>query len=139
MNSVNMQFNAIPENEGFIRIAVSGFLLYLDVTMEELNDIKTAVSEAVTNVILHAYKQNDGIVYFDISEDNKNITIKIRDTGKGIEDIEKAKQPFYSTDTISERAGLGFTVMESFMDELIINSKINCGTEIIMTKRLQQG
>ncbi len=136
MNSVDMVFNAVAENEAFIRVAVSGFLLYLNPSLEEINDIKTAVSEAVTNVIIHAYKIPEGKVYFSISEDNKNITITIKDNGFGIEDIKKAKQPFYSSDLISERAGLGFTVMESFMDSLEIKSQVGIGTEIIMTKRL---
>lgn len=136
MNNVDMVFKAIAENEAFIRVAVSGFLLYLDPSLEEINDIKTAVSEAVTNVIIHAYKKKKGDVHFSISEENKNITIIIKDNGDGIEDIEKAKQPFYSTDLTTERAGLGFTVMESFMDSLKIISQVGIGTEIIMTKRL---
>lgn len=136
MNNAYMIFKAAAENEAFIRVAVSGFLLYLDPSLEDINDIKTAVSEAVTNVIIHAYKNSEGNVYFSISEENRDITIIVKDEGRGIENIEKAKQPFFSDDLISERAGLGFTVMESFMDSLEIKSQVGIGTEIIMTKRL---
>lgn len=136
MNTFSIEFDAVPENEAFIRITISGFLLYIDPSVEELNDIKTAVSEAVTNVILHAYKDTKGKVYLCCSEENKKIIIHIKDTGVGIADIDKAKEPFYSTDIDSERAGLGFTVMEAYMDSLEIISSENKGTEIIMTKQI---
>lgn len=136
MNDFKIAFKAIPENEAFIRIAISGFLLYLDPSVEELNDIKTAVSEGVTNVILHAYKDCIGDVELYCCEDNRKIKITIKDNGIGIDDIEKAKEAFYTSDLSSERAGLGFTVMEAFMDEFQVESYVGNGTTITMSKQL---
>lgn len=135
MNYMKITFKAVPENEAFIRTAVAGFLLYLNPNIEDLTDIKTAVSESVTNVILYAYDE-EGDIDVICSEENKKITISVKDYGKGIDNIEKAREPFYSTDLTSERAGLGFVMMDSFMDSLDIKSEIGKGTEIIMTKQL---
>lgn len=123
-------------NEGFSRVAVSAFVSCLDPNVEELTDIKTAVSEAVTNAIVHGYKEKQGKIYITVSLfENNNIRIKIRDRGVGIEDIPKAMEPLYTT-AGSERAGLGFAVMESFMDKVRVSSKPGKGTTVTMEKRI---
>ncbi len=123
-------------NEGFSRVAVSAFVSCLDPNVEELTDIKTAVSEAVTNAIVHGYKEKQGKIYITVSLfENNNIRIKIRDKGVGIEDVPKAMEPLYTT-AGSERAGLGFAVMESFMDKVRVSSKPGKGTTVTMEKRI---
>ena len=123
-------------NESFARVAVASFVSQLDPTLEELSDIKTAVSEAVTNSIVHAYKNTIGTVYIEtqIFED-RSIKIKIRDTGCGIDNVDKATEPLFTT-VGGERSGLGFSVMQSFMDYLKVTSKPGKGTTVIMKKRL---
>lgn len=123
-------------NESFARVAVASFVSQLDPTLEELSDIKTAVSEAVTNSIVHAYKNTIGTVYIgvEIFED-RSVKIKIRDTGCGIDNVDKAMEPLYTT-VGGERSGLGFSVMQSFMDYLKVTSKTNKGTTVVMKKRL---
>ena len=123
-------------NESFARACVSAFAAQLDPTIEEINDIKTAVSEAVTNCIVHAYKNKLGNIYIsgEILENN-TIRVKIRDRGCGIENVEKAMEPLYSS-LGGERAGLGFAVMQSFMDTIRVTSRKDKGTTIIMTKRI---
>lgn len=123
-------------NEAFARVAVGAFVARFDPTLEELNDIKTAVSEAVTNCIVHAYKDTIGKIYITASEDGGNVKIRIRDYGCGIPDIEKAMEPLYTTGG-EERAGLGFAVMESFMDKLRVRSTPEKGTTVTMIKRLK--
>lgn len=123
-------------NEGFSRVAVSAFISCLDPNVEELTDIKTAVSEAVTNAIVHGYKEKQGKIYITVSLfENNNIRIRIRDKGVGIEDVPKAMEPLYTT-AGSERAGLGFAVMESFMDKVRVSSKPGKGTTVTMEKRI---
>ncbi|MEE1320687.1 MAG: anti-sigma F factor [Acutalibacteraceae bacterium] len=123
-------------NEGFSRVAVSAFISCLDPNVEELTDIKTAVSEAVTNAIVHGYKEKQGKIYITVSLfENNNIRIRIRDKGVGIEDVPKAMEPLYTT-AGSERAGLGFAVMESFMDKVRVTSKPGKGTTVTMEKRI---
>ena len=139
MNIVNSMELKIPSksiNESFARSVVSAFVLQLDPTINELSDIKTAVSEAVTNSIVHGYRDSRGIIYIkgEISEDNL-ITIKIRDKGKGIPDIKKAMEPLFTTGG-EERAGLGFAVMESFMDKVKVKSKENQGTTVTLYKKI---
>ena len=139
MNIVNSMELKIPSksiNESFARSVVSAFVLQLDPTINELSDIKTAVSEAVTNSIVHDYSDSSGIIYIkgEISEDNL-ITIKIRDKGKGIPDIKKAMEPLFTTGG-EERAGLGFAVMESFMDKVKVKSKENQGTTVTLYKKI---
>lgn len=135
-NSFTMRVLSRSANESFARVAVASFVAQLDPTLEELSDIKTAVSEAVTNSIVHAYKNTIGTIYIsvDLYED-RSVKIKIRDTGTGIENVEQAMQPLFTT-VGGERSGLGFSVMQSFMDSLKVNSKTNKGTTIIMRKRL---
>jgi len=136
INSFTMRVLSRSANESFARVAVASFVAQLDPTLEELSDIKTAVSEAVTNSIVHAYKNTIGTIYIsvDLYED-RSVKIKIRDTGTGIENVEQAMQPLFTT-VGGERSGLGFSVMQSFMDSLKVNSKMDKGTTIIMRKRL---
>ncbi len=140
MNSANelkLVFDSRSINEGFSRVAVCAFISVLDPNIEELTDIKTAVSEAVTNSIVHGYKEKEGKIYITVSLfENRNVRIKIRDKGVGIEDIEKAMEPLYTTSG-DERAGLGFAVMESFTDKLKVSSKVGCGTTVTMEKRIR--
>lgn len=125
-------------NESFARVAVAAFIAQLDPTVDELADIKTAVSEAVTNCIVHAYKDGIGEIYITVKifEDNR-VTVTVKDKGCGIEDIEKAMEPMYSS-VGGERAGLGFTVMQSFTDRLRVKSRVGFGTTVIMEKRLSK-
>lgn len=135
-NSLKLIMPSCSANEGFARVAVAAFVAQLDPTIEELNDIKTAVSEAVTNCIVHAYKENIGNIYITVNITTDNVvSIRIRDTGCGIEDIAKARQPLFTT-AGGERAGLGFAVMESFMDSLKVSSRVGKGTSIIMKKSI---
>ncbi len=137
-NSFSMNLMSRSSNEGFARAVVSAFATQLDPTLEEISDIKTAVSEAVTNCIVHAYNNGIGKIYIacELIEPN-TIKIKIRDKGCGIENIEKAMEPLYTT-VGGERAGLGFAVMQSFMDSLKVRSVIGKGTTIVMTKKISQ-
>lgn len=123
-------------NEGFARVAVSAFVSRFDPTVEELNDIKTAVSEAVTNCIVHAYRDTIGKIYITVSADDLNIKIKIRDYGCGIENVKEAMQPLFTTGG-EERAGLGFAVMESFCDKLRVRSTPGKGTTVTLLKKLK--
>lgn len=136
INEMNMNFISKSANEGFARSVVASFALQLDPTINELADIKTAVSEAVTNCIVHGYEMTMGTIYINakITDTNK-IIIKIRDKGKGISDIEKAMEPLYTT-AGGERAGLGFAVMQSFMDKIKVNSTVDKGTTIVMEKSI---
>lgn len=122
-------------NEGFARVAVGAYVARLDPTLEELNDIKTAVSEAVTNCIVHAYRDTIGLIYITVSVDGEMVKIRIRDKGCGIPDIAKAKEPLFTTGG-EERAGLGFAVMESFTDKLTVRSTVGKGTTVTMQKRI---
>ncbi len=135
-NEMKLSFSSYSSNESFARATVAAFVAQLDPTIEELSDLKTAVSEAVTNCIVHAYRDAIGMVYItaSISKDRR-ITVKIRDKGCGIPDIAKAMEPLFSTGG-EERAGLGFSVMESFTDSLRVRSKVGQGTTIIMHKKL---
>ena len=115
------------------------FIAQLEPTVDELADIKTAVSEAVTNCIVHAYREGEGRIYIDVKYDDKNVvTVKISDKGCGIEDVEQAMEPMYTTCTTGERAGLGFAVMQSFMDKLKVVSTPGKGTSVTMTKQISK-
>ena len=136
INKFNMSLFARSANEGFARSCISAFAAQLDPTLEELNDIKTAVSEAVTNCIVHAYREKLGKIYItaEIVEGGV-LKIRIRDTGCGIENIALALEPLFTT-VGGERAGLGFAVMESFMDSVRVTSKVGKGTTVLMKKRI---
>ena len=134
-NFMILEFPSKSSNEAFARSAVACFAAQMDPTLEELGDIRTAVSEAVTNCIVHAYKGRDGIIYINVSLlEGRVAKIEIKDKGCGIEDVKEARQPLFTTDAASERSGMGFTVMESFTDCLRISSKVGKGTNITMFK-----
>lgn len=136
INKFSMKFPSRSANESFARTVVSAFASQLDPTIEEISDIKTAVSEAVTNCIVHAYRNTMGDIYITCEQfDSGIIRIKVRDKGCGIEDVKKAMEPLYSSQG-GERAGLGFSVMESFMDSLRVSSKTGKGTTVTMRKML---
>ena len=138
MNEMSVSFLSCSSNEAFGRSAVAAFVAQLDPTIDELSDIKTAVSEAVTNCIVHAYRNTIGIVYINCKlYDNGKITIKIRDKGCGIKDVAQAMQPLFTTSD-DERAGLGFAVMESFMDKLKVSSTPGRGTSVLMHKTIER-
>lgn len=136
-NEMKLEFLSKSNNEAFARIAVAAFASQLDPTIEELADIKTAVSEAVTNSIIHAYDGKDGIVKISCKLFGNTIQIEISDTGKGIEDIETAKQPLFTSKPNLERSGMGFTIMESFMDEMKVESILGLGTKVTLKKTIK--
>ena len=137
-NEMKLEFLSRSNNESFARIAVAAFAAQLDPTVEELADIKTAVSEAVTNSIIHGYENNEGIVTIECKIFANLIQIEISDNGKGIANIEKAREPLYTSKPDLERSGMGFTIMENFMDELEIQSTLEKGTKIIMKKMIKE-
>lgn len=133
-NKMKLEFLSKSENEAFARIAVASFAAQLDPTVDEISDIKTAVSEAVTNSIIHGYEEKEGIVEIECYLKDKTIEIQILDKGKGIENIDRAREPLYTTKPELERSGMGFTIMENFMDDVKIESMPNLGTKITMKK-----
>ncbi len=135
-NKMKVEFDSQSINEGFARVAVAAFVANLDPTMDELADIKTAVSEAVTNAIIHGYENMAGTVELSCVLTGQTVTITVTDHGKGIEDIEQAKMPFYTSKPELERSGMGFAFMEAFMDEVYVDSAVGNGTCVKMEKRL---
>lgn len=137
LNAFSLKVLSKSLNEGFLRSTVAAFAAQLDPTVDEISDIKTAVSEAVTNCIVHAYKDTIGNIMLvgEIFE-NGVLRVKIRDQGCGIEDVEKAMEPLFTTGDIEERAGLGFAVMQSFMDKVKVRSKVGRGTTVVMEKKI---
>ena len=142
MNRMRLEFDSKSENESFARVTVASFCVRLDMTVEEMSDIKTAVSEAVTNSIVHGYENEEGMVVIECSieefEKDYEITIIVRDEGVGIADINKAMEPLYTTKPEQERSGMGFSFMEAFMDELSVESGIGKGTEVRMKKIIKK-
>lgn len=137
-NEMQIEFLSQSVNEAFARVAVSAFISHLDPTVEDLYDIKMAISEAVTNAIIHGYGNDDkGIVVIKCSYEEKNIEITIIDKGKGIASVEEAMKPLYTTSVEEERAGLGFTVMQEMMDEVEVCSHPGLGTTVKMKKSLE--
>ena len=136
-NEMKLEFLSKSTNEAFARITVAAFAAQLDPTVEELADIKTAVSEAVTNSIIHGYEEKKGIVKVRCQIINNELIIEISDNGQGIENVELAKQPLYTTKPNLERSGMGFTIMESFMDEVEIESIVGMGTKVTMKKKIK--
>ena len=135
-NKMQLEILSKSNNEAFARITVAAFAAQLDPTIEELSDIKTAVSEAVTNSIIHGYENKEGIIRINAYIYDNTIKIEIADQGKGIEDIEIAKQPLYTTKPELERSGMGFTIMDSFMDSLKVESVLGMGTKVTMEKNI---
>lgn len=133
-NYVKVEMATTPENVGLARIIVAGFLSALDATVEQVTDIKTAVSEAVTNAIIHGYSDEDVVLTIAFNDDI--VTIEVIDKGVGIADVDAVREPMFTTMPDMERSGLGFTVMESFMDTVQVKSKPGAGTTITLTKKL---
>ena len=137
-NEMKLEFISKSSNEAFARVAVAAFAAQLDPTIEELADIKTAVSETVTNSIIHGYEDKQGLIKVICRIKENKIIIEISDKGKGIEDIEAAKEPLYTTKPNLERSGMGFTIIESFMDSMEIESILGLGTKVTMTKTIKE-
>ena len=135
-NEMKLEFLSVSQNEGFARCAVASFVSQLNPTLHELDDIKTAVSEAVTNAIVHAYPDTLGTVHISCSIEENNISITVKDTGCGIENIDMARTPLYTGSKDGERSGLGFTVMETFMDSIEVLSMPKRGTIVTMYKKI---
>ena len=133
---ITFEFDSISENESLARTVVTAFLARLDPTMEELSDVKTAVSEAVTNAIIHGYERAPGKIRIHSWIEDNTIWVEIQDQGVGIADIEKAMEPLYTTRPEMERSGMGFAFMEAFMDELWVDSEIDKGTTVRMKKKI---
>ncbi len=134
---MELKFSALSQNESFARVTVAAFIAQLDPTLDELTEIKTVVSEAVTNAIIHGYENDpNGEVYIAVTLDEGAVHITIKDQGIGITNLDEARQPLYTTKPELERSGMGFTIMENFMDEMVIESQFNNGTTIHLTKYL---
>lgn len=137
-NEMKLEFLSKSNNEAFARISVATFASQLDPTIEELADIKTAVSEAVTNCIIHAYEDTQGIIIITCKIFANTILIEIQDSGKGIENVDIAKEPLYTSKPDLERSGMGFTIMDSFMDDLQVESILGLGTKVTMKKVIKK-
>lgn len=136
-NEMKMEFDAISTNESFARVAVAAFISELDPTLEEISDVKTAVSEAVTNAIIHGYEGiEDGKVHIYCRLEQDVLHVEVKDFGRGIEDIEKAREPLYTTKPELNRSGMGFPFMEAFMDDLEVESEPGRGTRVVMKKKI---
>lgn len=137
VNEMQIVFDAKSENEGFARTAVAAFITPLNPTMDELADVKTAVSEAVTNCIIHGYEMEEGKIFLDAAIWDRILVVAITDEGKGIPDIEKAMEPMFTTKPELERSGMGFSFMEAFMDEVEVESSPGRGTRVVMQKEIR--
>lgn len=137
-NEMKLELISKSNNEAFARITVAAFASQLDPTIEELADIKTAVSEAVTNCIIHGYEDREGIIKIVARIFANTLEVEISDNGKGIENVELARKPLYTTKANLERSGMGFTIMESFMDEVHIESVVGVGTKVTMKKVIKR-
>ena len=135
-NYMEVKFKAVSENEGFARACVANFCLPLDPTIDDLNDVKTAVSEAVTNCVVHAYPNHDGEVVIRAEIKDGILKISISDEGVGIADFKKAREPFYTSRPDEERSGMGFTIMESFMDSLELEKNGEKGVKVTLVKKI---
>ena len=136
-NEFSMKLLSRSENERFARTSVCGFISILDPTISELADIRTALSEAVTNCIVHGYRGVEGVIYISVKYyTDRSIVLRIKDRGCGIADIEKCKEPLYTTDESGERGGMGFAIMESFMDKMTVSSRVGFGTTVTLWKKL---
>lgn len=137
-NEMRVEFDAKSVNEGFARVTVAAFLTQLNPTLDEIADVKTAVSEAVTNAIIHGYENRDGIVYMTCCLQENTAVITVEDKGVGMEDVKKAMEPFFTTKPELERSGMGFAFMEAFMDSMQVESTPGVGTKVTMTKKIGQ-
>ena len=135
-NKIELKFLSKSENESFARTVAAAFVAPLDPTLEEIADIKTAVSEAVTNSVVHGYASSNGYVYMDLEAEDSKLTVIVKDNGKGIADVKQAMEPLFTTNTDGERSGMGFTVMETFMDSVDVESIVDVGTKVTMVKQI---
>ena len=139
INEIRVDFLSVPENESFARLTISAFLLPLNPTLSEVSDVKTAVSEAVTNAIVHGYRGGAGEIYISVKlYDDRTVRIEVKDHGVGIADIEEARRPLFTTDESGERSGMGFAVMEAFTDNLRVFSTLGRGTRVVLEKKLSK-
>ncbi len=137
MNKMKTEFLSKSENESFARVCVASFVTQLEPTMEDIDDIKTAVSEAVTNCIVHGYGSDEkGKIVIECTLKENKAVISVEDFGRGIEDIQQAMEPLFTTQPEEERSGMGFTVMETFMDGIKVTSQVGKGTKVVMTKEI---
>ena len=134
--TLRMELESRSENEEFARVAVAMFMSRMDPTMEEMDDVKTAVSEAVTNGVIHGYGGGEGTIYIEVTIEGRQLTVSVKDLGVGIADIKKAMEPMYTTDRSGERSGMGFSFMEAFMDQVEVVSAPGRGTEVTMRKQI---
>ncbi|NMA92824.1 MAG: anti-sigma F factor [Firmicutes bacterium] len=134
---MKLEIPSRSENEAFARVVVAAFVSRLDPTLEEISDIKTAISEAVTNAVIHAYEDRVGLIVIKASLEGNRLIVEIIDYGVGIEDIEQARQPFFTSKPELERSGMGFTIMENFMDEVSIRSEKGRGVAVTMSKSIR--
>ena len=137
-NEMEVSFLSVPENEAFARVVIAAFSVQLSPTMAEIADVKTAVSEAVTNAIVHGYEGTRGMVTMRARIDGSTLAIEVADRGKGIPNVHQAMEPFYTTHPEQERSGMGFAVMQTFMDEVDVRSTPGSGTSVCMRKRIRQ-
>ena len=138
-NEMQLIFDSRSTNESFARVTVAAFMTSLNPTIEEVADVKTAVSEAVTNAIIHGYEQEIHKIYIRCRTEGKTLFLEIEDTGKGIENVERAMEPLFTTKPELERSGMGFSFMEAFMDELMVTSEKGKGTVVKMSKTIGKG
>lgn len=137
-NKIEIKFKALPENEAFARTCVASFSLHLNPTLDEISDIKTAVSEAITNSVVHAYPNKKGDILMCMEIVGNILKISITDFGVGIKNIEEAMTPFYTSKPEDERSGMGFTVMDSFMDSLVVKNNTSKGVTVEMSKKIEK-
>ena len=135
---LKMEIESLSRNEEFARVVVSVFMARMNPTLEELDDVKTAVSEAVTNAVIHGYQGNGGIIYLEVKILGQELTVTVKDTGIGIPNIPQAMEPMFTTDPEGERSGMGFSFMEAFMDEVSVESEPDKGTVVTMKKKINR-
>ena len=133
---MKLEIESRSQNEEFARVAVAVFMSRMDPNLEELDDVKTAVSEAVTNAIIHGYQSREGVIYIEAVVCGKELTVVVKDTGMGISDIKKAMEPMFTSDKTGERSGMGFSFMEAFMDQVLVVSEPGIGTTVTMKKKI---
>lgn len=136
MECFRMEMESLSKNEEFARVVAAVFMSRMDPTLEEIDDVKTAVSEAVTNAVIHGYQGKEGTIYMEARVDGSQLTLMIRDLGVGIRDVKRAMEPMYTTDKTGERSGMGFSFMKAFMDEVQVESEPGKGTLVTMKKRI---
>ena len=135
---LRLEIESLSRNEEFARVVVSVFMARMNPTLEELDDVKTAVSEAVTNAVIHGYQGNGGIIYLEVKILGQELTVTVKDTGIGIPNIPQAMEPMFTTDPEGERSGMGFSFMEAFMDEVSVESEPDKGTVVTMKKKINR-